>query len=526
MLKCLLFYIILFLLLTSLFADLDIIDEDDIVNEDEHFFQLQDLLDIDIKYNLSTYNRYQDRYSNLKTVNRASINIKNTTLKLLYQTNTNRENPDYPYGASLMYNNKKRHQLALGQFQVAHAYGLLLHRGSFISQKPSFSTNFTSNSTNLSANPRPYYSSALFGVAYNTTISEHFSYLLFSSLKDTAVRLDDGKIATFTPDEALPKNTASHSLSGAIFSLNISDLRVSSATLYSHANKEFASKHYPLSTSLAASYNYDQYLFFTENALSNNKLAHLAGVKSQYQRFTQILAYRRFQPEYHAIYANYLSRIASGENEQGVLYKLTYTTSQYMVQTFGDIFANIENQERYHNKNQGVSWGVQIEKYALFNYDDMTLSATFRENYDKEWRNFTGITRYEDRKREYYNVQWQQCDTDFLTSKLTFNYQKKAYPDYDMSNHGYSVDTSLTMRFEWLKTTLCAGIFESDLPLYIYLYSGRLNNPLYLLNGEGQFGLLHLSSKLFNKLTFEVMTSFLNKTEPEYSSSLLMNYEL
>jgi len=524
LLTCLI--LIFFSISTLLFPDTDIIDEDDIVNEDEHFFQLQDLADLDIKYNLNTYNRYQDAYKNLKTVNRVSANISNTTLKLLYQTNTNREDPNYPFGATLTYKNKKDKQLVLGQFQVTHAYGLLLSRASFISQKPGFNTNFTQNSTNLSVNPRPYYSPALFGVAYNASATENFSYLLFSSLKDTAVRLEDDKILTITPEEALPKNTATHSISGAIINLNYQSLRLSSATTYSYANKEFAVEHYPISTSLAASYNYDRFLFFIEGALSNNKFAILAGAKTQYQRFTQLLTYRHFQPDYQSTYANYISRIASGENEQGVLYKLDYTTSEYKLQTFGDIFTNIENQERYRNKNQGVSWGLQIEKYSLFNYDDMTLSATYRENYDKEWRNFTGITRYENRKRQYYNAQWQQCDTEFLTSKLDFNYQQKTYPDYNITNHGYSVDANMTLRFEWVKATLCAGIFEGDLPLYLYLYSGRLNNPLYVLNGEGQFGLLHLSSKPHKNLSVEIMTSFLNKTKPEYTSTLNIMYNL
>jgi len=519
--------ILLFLFcLVSLFPDTDIIDEDDIVNEEEHFFELQDLADLNIKYSLNTYNRYQDAYKNLKTVNRVSANISNTSLKLLYQTNTNRENPNYPFGATITYNNKKDQQLVLGQFQVTHAYGLLLSRASFISQKPGFNTNFTQNSTSLSANPRPYYSPALVGVAYNASATENLSYLLFSSLKDTAARLQGNKILTLTPNESLPNYTATHSLSGAIINLNYQRLRLSSATTYSYANKEFAVENHPLSTSLAASYNYERFLFFTENALSNNKFAILAGAKTQYQRFTQLLTYRYFQPEYQSTYANYLSRIASGENEQGVLYKLDYTTAGYKLQTFGDIFTNLQNQERYRNKNQGVSWGLQIEKYSLFNYDDMTLSATYRENYDKEWRNFTGITRYENRKRQYYNIQWQQCDTHFLTSRLNFNYQQREYPDYDIKNHGYWVDANITMQFEWLKATLCAGIFEGDLPLYLYLYSGRLNNPLYVLNGEGQFGLLHLSSKPLKNLTIELMTSFLNKTDPEYTSSLMINYEL
>jgi len=500
-----------------LLADIEIIDEDDVISEDEHQYELSDETDLAIKYHLYSNNRYSQKYHNLKMTDRFTVNIADFTIKTLYEYNTKVDNPKYPYGMSILYKNTKKNTLAVGQYQISHGYGLLLGKSSFISQKPNINADFTQNNTSLSANPRPYFNPALFGVAYQHHISPTFSFLLFSSLKDTGVKLDGDRIIEYRPTETLPTNTATHFYSGGILNLNVQNLRLSSLTTFSQANKETVDEIKPLATSLAGSYKYSDYLLFTENAYAHDKLAHISGIKHQYQKFSQLLVYRNFSQGYQSEYANYISRLSMGNEEKGIFYKVAYTHIAFAVQTFGDIY---ENPDR-----PGVYWGLQVAKYSLLGVDDMALSARYMESYDTEWRNLSGITAYEQRKREYARFSWQQCDTDFITTSLNFDFQRKLYPQYEIADHGYALGINIVMSFERIKTTINTGVFDSDIPLYMYIYSGRANNSLYVLNGDGQYGVLHIGGTVYRGVSLELMSSFLHKKQVEYTSGVMVNVD-
>ena len=377
-----------------------------------------------LEYNLLSYLRYQDSTNNFRNINR--INIKNNVydLRLHHEYNTVNENTPVPLGGNLTIRRSPTGRFILGQFQINHGYGLLLSRGSFISQKPGFNTDYRSNRLLLSGNSRSYYSRSFFGFAYEKHLSNDISVLIFSSLKQIDVRLVDNAIDRVYIDEKYPVETALFSTSGAALHYTRNAFNISSSIIYNIAEYPFAdSLTVPLSGSIASSYSLKQYLLFSELSYSNSSFANITGVKNSFGRFNQLLTFRYFSNGYNSLWGDYVSNSSAGTNEQGLFYKLEYRTRNYFLQSFGDIFHNLENNERYMDRNEGASWGLNAEKYGLFTINDMGLGLSYRQKVDKEWRNLSGITRYETRKREYLKSSWTQTNTRFLRTRLVFNYQ-------------------------------------------------------------------------------------------------------
>jgi len=223
-----------------------------------------------------------------------------------------------------------------------------------------------------------------------------------------------------------------------------------------------------------------------------------------------------------------MSNSANQTNEKGLFYKVEFRNREFMIQTFADLFENIEPHARYLDRNKGVSWGVRGERYSLLNTPGMTIGASYREKRDKDWRNLSGITQYENRKREYIRLTWQQTSTRFLTTRLAWDYQERAYPDYNILNTGYALSQSIRMQFRNHRLTFTAGVFDTEMPLYLYLYAGRLNNPLMILSGEGQYAMMHSVVAISNRrnISVEMMCSFLKRDITEYTASLMIGWRL
>ena len=424
-----------------------------------------------------------------------------------------------PLGASLFIKTNKQNELIIGQYQIKQGYGLLMNRSSFLSDKPSFTTNFTENSPTIVANARPYFSPSFFGVAYKKPLGKDFTIYTYGSHHDVGAKITDGKVTTLDLNNQNPNNSIIQSMGGSIIQYQKNTLNISSMINYFHTEIPYQEK--PVSTSFALSYKLNNYLFFGETAYLDKTFAHLYGLKNSYQRFTQIISYRRIDSDYKADYANFISNSSNQTNEEGLYYKIEYRNSGFFIQTFADVFNNIEHQERYNDNNIGNNVGLKIEQRI----EDMIFSISMRQKHDKEWRNLSGITLYENRKREYLKLSWTPTNTRSLTTKLAFDFQQREYTDYDLINNGYSISQSINISFSHYKFLLAAGTFDTELPLHLYLYNGRLNNPLIVLSGEGQYAMIHASNKLPKNFEVELMSYFINKNNIEYTLSAIVSYK-
>jgi len=491
-----------------------------------------------LEYNSLNYLRYNDSSGNVRIINRLTASNNVYDLRLHQEHNSVSKNTTIPFGASLSIKNSPTKRMVLGQFQLNHAYGLLLSRGSFVSQKPGFNTEFKRNRTTLSANARSYYSRSFFGVAYENSLLDNLSIIIYGSSKDTGVRLNNGQIERLLLDDKDPNESVFVYNFGGVLLYQLGEFIVSGAVNYSYANfispletshlsnTGFNDNINPLVGSIAASYEFDRYLLFSETAYSFRSFANIIGFQSSFQRFTQLLCVRHFENGFESFFGDYVSNSASGSNEKGLLYKVDFRNRHYMLQTYADIFSNIENDERYMDRNRGVSIGLRGEKYSLFGFDQMNIGASYRQKLDKEWRNLSGITKYEDRKRDFFRAFWQQTDTKFLKTRLLYDYQTREYLDHENIARGYVLSQSINMQFTGYRYSFTAGVFDTQTPIYLYLYSGRLNNPLFILNGDGLYTLFHVSINKWEKLTLEIVNSVLKKEKTEYLASILVNCKI
>jgi len=345
---------------------------------------------------------------------------------------------------------------------------------------------------------------------------------MYSSYKDIGARMQDDLIVSLLPDDTNPRISVIQSFSGGILSYQDGGLSLSGTVNYSSINMDFVDENTkPMTGSVAMSYSYESYMVFAESAYSNSRHAHLVGIRNSFQRFTQLLTYRYIENDYNADFANFMSNSANQTNEKGLFYKVEFRNREFMIQTFADLFENIEPHVRYLDRNQGVSWGVRGEIYS-----GMTFGASYREKRDKDWRNLSGITQYENRKREYVKMTWQQTNTRFLTTRLVWDYQQREYPDYDILNTGYALSQSVRMQFRDHRVSFTVGVFETEIPLYLYLYAGRINNPLIILSGEGQFAMVHTNYGVGQRLQVELMCSFLKRDVVEYTASMMIGWRL
>ena len=508
---------VLFILLNALLSAQELLDEDTIFNSSDPIFDVEEQINEDSKEkphihsSLESFHRYQHKNERYKSINRLHTRYNNLDLKLLYIGENIQ--PKSQFGGNITYTPNQNNKLVLGQFQIHHGYGLLLSKSSFITAKPGFNTNYSKHITSLQTNTRPYMSSSFFGIGYQTNFLNNFSLLTFSSYKETGI----SKTGNLTPNVIDPTDTINLSFSGIILNYKTKNININTNLNYS----DFGT---PMTTSTAVSYQYYDFLGFSELAWSNAKFANISGIKYQQQRYTQTLAFRYFEPDYLTSFSNYVRNFSSGDNEQGLFYKVSYSDKSFFMQTFADIFSNINNNERYMAKNSGVAWGIQLEKYSLFNLNEMSIKGSYREKHDKEWRNLSGISKLEDRKREYYRLTWKQVDNDNLRTSLTYDYQVKQYPEYNINTVGYTVSGNINLKLNQLKINLIIGVFDTEMPLYLYLYSGRLNNPVYILSGEGNFAMLHISTRLSNNIQIELMGNSIKKDDVEHSISLRLFY--
>jgi len=509
------FVIFILLLASSVLSAFDLLDEDTLFSETEPYFETeeyqsdQSMPEKDWHSTFESFNRFNDKNDTYKIINKIGTQFNNFDAKFLYVGEN--INPKSQFGGNITYQKVPENRLIIGQFQIQHAYGLLISKSSFITPKPGFNTNYNHNRTILSNSTKPFMSNSFFGVAYQKKILENLTLFTFSSYKKTGIS-SNGKLNLFETD---PNEKTNLSFSGLLLNLNLTDLHISGNINYTQISSVS-----PITASTAISYQFYNLLTFSESAISNSKLANVSGVKYQYQNFVQMLTFRHIQPDYHADFSNYLRNFGSGENEQGLFYKIVYNNKKISIQTFADIFSNIENHERYNDKNHGVTWGVQLDKYSLLNMDDMSISASYREKQDKEWRNFVGKTRLENRIRQYYRLAWQQIDNNNLTTKITYDFQVKQYPEFQMRSEGYIISSNITLKIKKSKFNLILGTYECMMPVYLYLYSGKLNNPVYILNGEGNFAMLHLTTQLLKNCQLELMGNIIKKEKVEHGASM------
>jgi len=487
-----------------------------------------------LEYSFQNFIRYQERHDNFRNINRIQARNNVFDFRFHHEHNTNLDNSSMPVGASLRIKTAPNNNLILGQYRIHHGYGLLLHRGSFVSQRPGFASDFRENRTILSAGARPYFSRSFFGVAYEHSLSENFTMFVYGSHKDAGARLQDDKIVVLLLDDTNPRRVASKSYFGSVISFQTGGLSLSSTLNHSNLSKDFVDENKkPTSGAVAMSYRYQNYTVFMESAHSNSRNAHLMGIRNNFQRFTQLISYRHIESGYHADFANFMSNSANQTNEKGLFYKIEFRNREFLIQTFADLFENIEPPERFGDRNKGVSYGVRGERYALFD-TDMMLGVSYREKHDKDWRNLRDIAQYEDRTREYWKITWQQADNRLLRTRLAWDFQKRKYPDFDITDTGYALSQNIRMQFRNHRITFAVGVFDTEMPLYLYLYSGRVNNPLMILNGEGQFAMAHVSAnstrlpflKNQQNLSIELMCSLLKRDIVEYTASVLVNWRL
>ena len=486
-----------------------------------HFYELQDELEDQlerdkISFTFQSFGRYQDKSENLKNKNRLQIKNNTFDLKIIQEYNSTTGNSEMPLGASLFIKTTKTDELIMGTYQIRQGYGLLQNSRSFISEKPNFTSNFSENRPAITANARPYFSHSFFGVAYKKSLSNTLNVYAFGSHKDVGAKISDGKVTTLDLAEPNPDNTIIQSMGGSILSFQKNNLNISGMVNYFYTEIPYQEK--PITSSLAFSFLLKNYMFFGESAYINETFAHLYGVKNSFQRFTQILSYRRIDENYHSEYANFMSNSSNQTNEEGLFYKIEYRNSGFFMQTFADVFDNIKNQERYINKNIGSNVGLKIEQKI----EDMIFGVSMRQKKDKEWRNLSGITRYENRKRDYLKLAWTQLNISTFTTKLTFDFQQREYPDYDLINDGYALSQSINMSFSSYAFAFILGTFETEIPLYLYLYNGRLNNPLIVLSDEGQYVMFYGRNTISKMWEIELMSYYLNKEKPEYTFSAMV----
>ena len=530
--KYTIFFIYILLLSFTLYGDFDIVDDDSEYHADEHFYLLQEAEEDVWQSRLSAqaYLRYTGKSDDYKQVTRFSLQTDEYTLRTLFETNTIRKERKQSIGFSWQYSANPQSTLVIGQYQIDSGYGLLLSKGSFISQKPGFNTDFSTNRTTLSANARPYNSNTLMGVAFQKKMTERLNLFVYTSYKGTGAKIEEDKITALLPSEPDPKDIAIHSFTGAIANWTLNNLSISTSLNYSQTDPQFKEYTNPLSAAVSISYRYSQFLIFSETATAQSVIAHISGVKHQVQTFSQILAVRHFDPDYAPYFANYTANAASGQNERGIYYKIAYKYTDFILSTYVDLFENIENHPRYIDKNEGTAWGVKIEKQALFGIQDIAIAASYREKQDKEWRNFTGISKYHSRTREYYKLVWTQTDEGMLNTKLIYDYQTRKYAvnlqdeNEEIKASGQAIASNITIKLPNTRLSFVAGIFDTKIPLYLYLYSGRINNSLYTLSGEGQFALAHISYKIRNKWHIETMGNILKKDKTEYTASVMIGW--
>jgi hypothetical protein len=267
-------------------------------------------------------------------------------------------------------------------------------------------------------------------------------------------------------------------------------------------------------------------LIFNESSFSNCKYAFISGIKDNFDPFSQLLTLRHIQKGYQADFSNYESSMSSGENEESLNYRIQYKSANLSIISFMDIFRNIENNEIHNDRINGFSYGIKAEKYGFFSNENTCISIFYREKQDLEWRNLSGVSKYESRKREYYSVSWQQFDNEYLKIVFRYDLQYKKYLKYDISNHGSVFSNIITYNFENFRLSSSSGVFDCKIPIYHYSYNGRYNYPILVLSGEGMFANIILTQKLKRDFLLELMSSIVSKKKDEYVFSFLLSYNI
>ena len=504
----------------SLFSDQELIDDDIILNPELHFYEIQEEISESteqISFSAQNYLRFSENKNLYHNKNRLQIKYQEVDFKIIHENNLQSDKYNKPFGLSL----SLKKEYFVGQYQIEHGYGVLLSKGAFISQKPGFNYSINDHQSRVFSNARPYYSRSFMGLAWEKKISAKWKTILFFSYKDLAARTENKKIISFQFDSPTPEQTELSILHGGIIQYQSPNWRLNTLVYYNYTELEYHKT--PVSASVVASMQIQDYLLFTEIASSNAQLALLSGFRNRQQGFEQSLVYRRLSERYQADYANMISNSANQTNEEGLFYQVNYRIKAYWLSTFIDFFQNIEPLERYSAKNKGTYVGIKIEKFGLFSIDDMNLSISWREKTDKEWRNLSGISKYENRQHDYVNIGWQQTASKIFRTNLSLDYQKRNYRAYELANKGIAITQSLELNFQKTKFAWKIGFFDTTIPLYLYRYNGRLNNPLLVLSGEGQYSLLHITKQISQNINLESMISVLKNESTEYNMSVLLS---
>lgn len=463
--------------------------------------------------------RYKSATDEFKNSNHINMHYCNYELKIQKDFSDNSVSSYPPVGMSLTHQGKK-HRLILGQYRINHSLGLLFSNKQFIAVKPGFNTVFTKSAYSVSAVARESNHRNFTGFAYQQRLKEDYELLVYSSYKPVGARIKDGKIERLLLDDPLPKETVNYFNSGIIALYKKKNLNTSVLLNVFSFDKDFTEIYSNnFSLSFANSVDIKKLRFFSETAYSNSNFAGIYGASYTIKRFSQVLSYREISPEYYSEYSNFLSEFSHNSNERGFFYKIDYSCLDYKIQLFADVFENIDPMERYSDTRRGSSAGIKYQNLKFIKFD-----ISFRQKDDYEWRLFEEFSRLYERKREYFNIKWIQEESRNFSSHLNYHLNRREYPEIGKSDKSYVISQSILLKIQKYTKRLIVGFYDNDYPVYYYAYSGRLNNSLFVLSGEGYFYVMHIEYRLSPKFRVEAMNSLVSGKENARVYSLNFNY--
>ncbi len=427
------------------------------------------------------YNRLNDEF---KELNYYSVHYNCYSILLQKEFSETKGSSEKFFGFSLTGYFKKT-KLVIGEYKLQNAYGLLFSKNSFLSEKAGFDIDFSKTGANITPTAKDRFSRNFMGVAVENKINNRLSFIVFSSNKPIGVRLKDDKIDKITLNDLDPTDKINYFNFGCVSLYKSKNYHQSILLNFNQYENSFLNSNYKdndISFSISNSYDYSEYRLFLEFAHAHNSSAFLGGIRYNKGYFKQIFAFRYIAEMYFSEYANFLCENLQKNNEQGLFYKVEIKNHSFGVKAYADIFQNLEPIERYADKKIGTAYGVKYMNFKLLRFD-----TSIKQKFDQDWRSFDIVSKLYDRKRTYYNLKWYQLETKQVKTNLNWYYQIREYPQKQIVENAYLVNQSIKLEINRLQFDFGVGVFDTEMPLYYYDYSGRYNNFLQIINGEGYF---------------------------------------
>lgn len=489
---------------------------DDTIEEILPYISFRDTYPMHFRNRIRAEYKFNSQYNNpMKFYQKHTINWRNYRIHFISQKDEGEKDFWDFYTGSLA-----TEKLGIFDKIVIGNYRLALGQGILFAPKLGLSKggNATRQPIKHFSNIRSYTSTnevySLFGGAFKLKISKLGIIPFYSKYKLDA-NVEDGYIKSIditgfhrTETERAKKDKVTEKIYGAhLFYGNAS--QIGFTALHTKYNLPFSDSSFKQEQNIFGSdYNLklDNFNFFGEGAIAENKESYLLGLFWEKDNFENLIIFRNYNKHFPTFHGNPFHTSGNFDNERGIYYGISFRPlARTKIDMYIDIYKFPKQKSRENMPTYGFDKFLQFEK----KWKSSKIRFTFHQKQSERWRTISDESKIYQIERNTFRLDWWQIINSKVEIKLRSEYTFQQYKNGNKYDSGILFYQDIKFRFSPKLTNYIRICQYHTADIILYMYENDLDGIMLnsQFKGDGIFGYILLKYDLGKHLSLQMKYS-------------------